>query len=104
MPQFDITSFYPQITFFAGIFLTLHVSIAKNILPKISQNLKLNKRIGAMLDRFAIKGLERDIGVLSLIYNPSSIVSHLIYKESLCLIFLNVFVRLVTNTLISSLN
>ncbi len=90
MPQFDITSFYPQISFFAGIFLILYVFLAKNILPRISQNLKLGKKISDVYNSFSL-ARGKDINFLSHIYNPSNILSHSIYKETLCLIFLNKF-------------
>ena len=105
MPQFDIACFYPQITFFVGIYILLYVFLTKNVLPKISQNLKLNKRIGEIYNLFAVspKGL-RDLGLLSYIYKPSKIVSHLIFKETLCIIVLNRFLNILTFSYISSLN
>jgi hypothetical protein len=84
MPQFDIASFYPQITFFAGIFLILYIFVTKNTLPKISQNLKLNRRIIELYNNFSLKGL-KDINLLSHIYKPYSILTYSIYKESPCL-------------------
>jgi len=103
MPQFDIASFYPQITFFAVIFLLFYVFLTKNILPKISQNLKINKRIGEIYNTFATKRL-KDINLLSYIYKPTQILSYLVYKETICLIFLNKFLRIITIAFISSLN
>jgi hypothetical protein len=103
MPQFDIASFYPQITFFTVIFLLLYVFLTRNILPKISQNLKLNKRIAENYNSFAIKRL-KDLNLLSYIYKPTQILSHLIYKETLCILFLNQFLKIITVAYISSLN
>lgn len=103
MPQFDITSFYPQITFFAVIFLMFYVFLTKNILPKISQNLKLNKRIADIYTTFAIKKL-KDLGLLSYIYQPSKIISYLIYKETISLLHLNKFLHIITIAFASSLN
>ena len=103
MPQFDIASFHPQITFFTVIFLLLYVFLTRNILPKISQNLKLNKRIAENYNSFAIKRL-KDLNLLSYIYKPTQILSHLIYKETLCILFLNQFLKIITVAYISSLN
>ena len=103
MPQFDIASFYPQITFFAVIFLLFYVFLTKNILPKISQNLKINKRIGEIYNTFATKRL-KDINLLSYIYKPTQILSYLVYKETICLIFLNKFLRIITIAFISCLH
>ena len=103
MPQFDIASFYPQIAAYAAIFLLLYVFLTRNILPKISQNLKLNKRIAENYNSFAIKRL-KDLNLLSYIYNPAQILSHLVYKETLCILFLNRFLETITVAYISSLN
>jgi len=103
MPQFDIASFYPQITFFAGIFLMFYVFLCKNILPKVSQNLKLNRRIAEIYNVFAVKGL-RDLCLLSHIYQPAKIVSHLVLREVLCLICLGRFIDQITISYMSSLN
>jgi len=103
MPQFDIASFYPQITFFVGIFLMFYVFITKNTLPKISQNLKLNKKILELYNLLAI-GKLKDVNLLSYIHKPSNILSYLIYKESLCLIFLQQTVKTLTQSYIASLN
>ena len=105
MPQFDIASFYPQITFFAGIFLIFYAFLTRNALPKISQNLKLAKRVEELYNTFAAqaKGL-KDINLLSHIYKPSQILSHLIYKETICLIYFSQFLRILTVSYISSIN
>jgi hypothetical protein len=103
MPQFDIASFYPQITFFAVIFLLLYVFLTKSILPKISHNLKINKRIGEVYSLFAVKCL-KDINLLSYIYKPTQILSYLVYKETICLVYLNNFCQVITNAFASSLN
>ena len=105
MPQFDITSFYPQISFFAGIYLILYVFLAKNILPRISQNLKLGKKITEVYNSFTLAGKgPKDINFLSHIYNPSHILSHSIYKETLCLIYLQKFSRLLTTPFAAACN
>lgn len=103
MPQFDIASFYPQITFFAGIFLTFYVFLCKSVLPKVSQNLKLNKRMAEAYGTLATKGL-KDLCLLSHIYKPSKIVSHLVLREVLCLICLDRFVSTITIAYMSYLN
>lgn len=103
MPQFDIASFYPQITFFAGIFLTFYVFLCKSVLPKVSQNLKLNKRMAEAYGTLATKGL-RDLCLLSQIYKPSKIVSHLVLREVLCLLFLDRFAVQLTTSYMSYLN
>ena len=103
MPQFDIASFYPQITFFSGLFLIFYVFLTKNILPKISQNLKLNKKINELYNIFSLKGL-KDINLLSYIYKPYNILTFLIYKESLCLIFLQKSVEKITIAHMACLN
>lgn len=103
MPQFDIASFFPQITFFAGIFLVFYILLTKIVLPKIGQNLKLNKKLGEVYSTFSVRGL-KDTNLLSFIYNPSKIVSYLIYRETTCLIFLQKFVSILTVSYVSSLN
>ena len=115
MPQFDIASFFPQITFFAGIFLIFYVFLSKNILPKISQNLKLNKRILDIYNALpAFRGHASVSGQsshnvdglpgLARIYNPSKILAFAVYKETICLIYLRKMVRLLTISYMSSLN
>lgn len=101
MPQFDIASFFPQIVFFAGIFLIFYIFLVKIVLPKIGQNLKLNKKLGEVYSVFSSKGL-KDINLLSFIYKPSEILSYLIYRETACLIFLNKFVNILTLSYLSS--
>lgn len=97
MPQFDIASFYPQITFFAGIFLMLLVFFTKNTLPKISQNLKLNKRMAELYSSWATPGgVLGDKNLLSHIYKPYNILCFHIYMENVCLIFLCRSIRIVT--------
>ena len=103
MPQFDIASFYPQITAFAAIFLLFYVFLTKKILPKLSQNLKINKRIAEIYNTFATKRL-KDINLLSYIYKPTQIISYLVYKETISIIFLNKFSQIITLAFISSLN
>jgi hypothetical protein len=103
MPQFDLASFYPQITFFVGIFLMFYVFITKNTLPKISQNLKLNKKILELYNQFSVKEF-KDVNLLSYIHKPSNILSYLIYKESICLLFLQQSAKIITNSYIASLN
>ena len=103
MPQFDIVSFYPQITVFAGIFIIFYVFLSKNILPKISQNLKLNKRISEIYNTLATRGL-KDLNLLSHIYKPSQILSYLIYKETICLVFLQNSLKILTTSYTASLS
>jgi hypothetical protein len=103
MPQFDLASFYPQITFFVGIFLMFYVFLTKNTLPKISQNLKLNKKILELYNNFSIRGL-KDVNLLSYIHKPTNILAYLIYKESLCLMFLQQTVKTLTHSYIASIN
>lgn len=102
MPQFDIASFFPQISFFAGIFLIFYIFLTKIILPKIGQNLKLNKKLGENYSDFSSKGL-KDMNLLSFIYKPSEILSYLIYRETACLIFLTKFSNILTLSYLSSL-
>lgn len=99
MPQFDIASFYPQIPFFAVIFLLFYVLLTKNVLPKISRNLKLAKRIS---ENFGPTGA-KDLGLLSLIYEPSRILSLLASRESLALIYLERFTNVLSYSYLSSL-
>lgn len=102
MPQFDIASFFPQITIFASLFLLFYVFLVKNALPKISQNLKLNRKL---IELFSLsKEKSQDINLLSYIYNPKNILLYLIYKESLCLIFLQKFVKKIASSYIACLN
>jgi len=105
MPQFDIASFYPQITFFAVIFLILYAFLAKHALPKISQNLKLAKRVEELYTAFAAqaKGL-KDINLISHIYKPYQILSHLIFKETISLIYFSQFLRILLVSYVASIN
>ncbi len=105
MPQFDIASFYPQIIFFAVIFLIFYVFFIKNILPKISQNLKLAKRIEELYNTWVnqAKGI-KDINLLSYIYKPTQILSYLIYKEIISLIYFSQYLRILIVTYITSIN
>ena len=103
MPQFDIASFFPQVSFFTCIFIILYVFISKSVLPKLSQNLKLSKRLIQVYNNFGAKEF-KDVNLLSYIYNPSQIVSYLIYKETICLIHLNIFFKMLTKTYASSIN
>jgi hypothetical protein len=103
MPQFDIASFFPQITFFATLFLLFYVFLTKNTLPKIGQNLKLNKKMNDFLNIFSLKGL-KDINLLSHIYKPQNIILHRIYKETLCLITLQKYTETILVTFLASLN
>ena len=103
MPQFDIASFFPQITFFASIFLLFYVFLTKNTLPKIGQNLKLNRKLNEFLNVFSLRGL-KDINLLSHIYKPQAVLLHRIYKESLCLISLQKYAETITLAYIASLN
>ena len=70
MPQFDIASFYPQITFFAGTFLMFYAYVNKDVLPMLGQGLKMNRKL---VEMFASCAGQRpgDIGLLSYIYIPS---------------------------------
>lgn len=103
MPQFDIASFFPQIVCFAILFLLFYVFLTKNTLPKIGQNLKLNKKIIEFFNLFSLKGL-KDINLLSYIYKPQAILLHRIYKESLCLLTLQKYIEVLTLSYIASLN
>jgi hypothetical protein len=100
MPQFDIVSFFPQILFFAGIFLIFYIFLVKLFLPKISQNLKLNKKLGDVYNTFSINGL-KDINLLSFIYNPSKILSYMVYRESGFSISLDKFAKNLTLSYLS---
>jgi len=97
MPQFDATSFFPQIVFFAGVFLIFYVFLTKTILPKISQNLKLNKKVEEVFTTFSSSDL-KDINLLSYIYEPFKLAGQLIYKESLSLTFLTRFGQVLFNS------
>jgi hypothetical protein len=103
MPQFDIASFYPQIIYFAGITIGIYLIVTKSTLPKISQNLKINKKIIQIFENFAIKGL-KDINLLSHIYKPKEILKHLVYKESLSIIFLKKEIKTIIIAYIASIN
>ncbi len=103
MPQFDIASFFPQITFFASLFLLFYVFLTKNTLPKIGQNLKLNKKLGEFLNIFSVKGL-KDLNLLSYIYKPQAILLYRVYKESLSIMFLQKHTEIITTTYIACLN
>lgn len=103
MPQFDIASFYPQITCFTVLFLIFYVFLTKSTLPKISQNLKLNKKLDQFYNLFTLKGF-KDINLLSHIYKPLNVLSHSIYRESICLIFLQKSIEKITLAHIACLN
>jgi hypothetical protein len=105
MPQSDIASSHPQITFFAFIFLIFYVFLTKHTLPKISQNLKLARRVEELYNAFAAqaKGL-KDINLPSHTYKPSQILSHPAYREAICLIYFSQFLRIPTVSYISSIN
>ena len=103
MPQFDIASFFPQITFFASLFLLFYVFLTKNTLPKIGQNLKLNKKLGEFLNILSVKGL-KDLNLLSYIYKPQAILLYRVYKESLSIMFLQKHTEIITTTYIACLN
>lgn len=103
MPQFDIAAFYPQIIYFAGITIGLYILLTKNTLPKLSQNLKINKKLIQIFESLAIKG-SKDINLLSHIYKPEEIIKHLIYKESLSIIFLKKEIRTIIIAYIVSRN
>lgn len=103
MPQFDIASFYPQIVIFTAIFLIFYIFLTKQILPKLCQNLKLTKKLLNLFGTFATDAL-KDLNFLSYIYNPSRIVSHLIYKETLSLVFLEKFLQILTLSYLSSIH
>jgi hypothetical protein len=103
MPQFDIASFFPQITFFASLFLLFYVFLTKNTLPKIGQNLKLNKKLNEFFMVFSLKGL-KDLNLLSYIYKPQVILLYRVYKESLSIIFLRRHTENIALAYIASLN
>ena len=105
MPQFDIASSYPQITFSAGIFSIFYAFLTRNAPPKISQNLKLAKRVDELYSSFAAQAKgPKDINLLSHIYKPSQILSHLIHKETVFLIYFSQSLRILTVSYISSIN
>jgi hypothetical protein len=103
MPQFDIASFFPQITFFATIFLLFYVFLTKNTLPRLSQNLKLNRKLSDFLSTFSMKGL-KDLNLTSYIYKPHNILLNRVLKETLSLVTLQKYSETVFITLLSSLN
>lgn len=104
MPQFDIASFFPQITFFAGIFLMFYVFLARSILPKISKNLKLNSRIANLfIDAYSPRSC-LPLDALCRIYKPSRFLRLAVYKETLCLVYTRKMVQLITLSLIASLH
>jgi hypothetical protein len=105
MPQSDIASFHPQITFSAGISLIFYAFLTRNALPKISQNLKLAKRVEESYNAWGTqaKGL-KDINLPSHIYKPTQILPHPIHKETIRLIHSPQFLRIPTLPYISSTN
>ena len=84
MPQFDIASFYPQITFFAGTFLMFYAFVNKDILPRVGHNLKLNRKLSDIFNLCVGKG-NGGVSLLTYIYGPSRTLSHAIYAEIICL-------------------
>lgn len=71
--------------------------MTKTILPKISQNLKLNKKVEEVFTTFSSNDL-KDINLLSYIYEPLKIIGQLISKENLSLAFLNRFGQVLFNS------
>ena len=69
----------------------------KNNFTKISQNLKLNKKVEEVFTTFSSNDF-KDINLLSYIYEPLKIIGQLIYKESLSLTFLNRFGQVLLNS------
>lgn len=107
MPQFDIASFFPQIPFFASIFLLFYTFLTQTFLPKISQNLKLGKKLSDSFGNTLFNPqapLIKDLSFLSYIYNPKFILSFLIFKETLSFISLNKFFSVLNLSFLSSLN
>jgi hypothetical protein len=109
MPQFDIPSFYPQITFFAGIFLIFYVLLSKTVLPKVGQNLKLSKRVAAGCNALAAENCEakkglKHINLLSHIYKPNVLLAYLASREALCIIFLARYADTLISSYLSSLH
>jgi len=58
--------------------------LTKTILPKISQNLKLNKKLENIFTNFSNLN---DINLLSYIYSPLKNLTHLVSKENFSLAF-----------------
>ena len=108
MPQFDIASFYPQISFFAGIFLVCYVFLTQRVLPKMSRNLKSSKKITEIYNTFATfqsgPSTTGSIGAIAHIYNPSQILSYLIHTECLYIIYLGAYTSILQNAYATSLN
>lgn len=107
MPQFDIASFFPQIPVFAGIFLLLYSFLTQTFLPKISQNLKLGKKLSDSFGKSLLKPqmpLVKDFNLLSFIYNPKLILSFLVSRDTFCFISLNKSFSVLKLSFFSSLN
>jgi Plant ATP synthase F0 len=102
MPQFDIASFYPQITFFAGTFLMFYAYVNKDILPKISQNLKLNRKLSEIYNMCVGKGTG-GVSLITYIYGPSRTLSHAIYAETIYIVHLYMFMKTATLSYLSTL-
>lgn len=102
MPQFDIASFYPQITFFAGTFLMFYVFLEKHALPKLGQNLKLNRKLSDVYHMCVGKG-NGGVSQLAYVYGPTRTLSHAIYAEVICLGWIRILTMTLVHTFVSSL-
>ena len=80
-----------------------YVFLTRNILPKLSQNLKLNKRLAELYTALAARA-PKDMNLLCHLYRAPNILSHLIYKETTSLVFLKKFLKVLTVSYLSSLN
>ena len=101
MPQFDIASFYPQISYFAVILLFTHVFLLKGVLPKISRNLKLG---GRLMSAYAVAKGPRDLNMLSYIYNAATIIPSLSHREILSITYSGRFVSVILGAYVGVLN
>lgn len=100
MPQFDIASFYPQITFFVGIFLMFYAYVDKNVLPKTGQNLKLRNKLFEIYTICVGKGFE-DVNLLVNIYDPSRVIFYAALAEMVYIVHSLNFIKILTQTYIS---
>jgi hypothetical protein len=101
-PQFDIASFYPQITFFAGTFLMFYAYVDKDILPRVGHNLKLNRKLSDIFNLCVGKG-NGGVSLLTYIYGPSRTLSHAISAEFICLSLVSAPTSTIVITYVSAL-
>lgn len=79
-----------------------HAHVNKDVLPKIGQGLKLNRKLSEIYSMCVGKG-HGDIGLLTHIYGPSQTLSHAIYAEVIYITHSYALARTLTLSYVSTL-